>query len=115
MFYLMLVLGIIISLYYCGGKFKSIFFFGFGGNEDGCCGNKMKSKGCCDEKVIFIKVKDNYYLSNSVNIVYNYFKILDVVLLISIFEFFKEDIFVYYMLNYYVFFVLYDNFLYLKY
>ncbi|MBI3518894.1 MAG: hypothetical protein HY062_06005 [Bacteroidetes bacterium] len=106
--------GITVSLHYCGGKFKSISFFDIGVDESGCCGNKMKSKGCCDEKATFIKVKDNHHSSNTVNIVYNHFKILDAVLPINIFKFPKESNVAYCTLNYHAPPVLYDNPLYLK-
>lgn len=114
LFYLTLASGITVSLHYCGGKFKSISFFDIGVDESGCCGNKMKSKGCCDEKATFIKVKDNHHSSNTVNIVYNHFKILDAVLPINIFKFPKESNVAYCTLNYHAPPVLYDNPLYLK-
>lgn len=114
MFYLTLASGITVSLHYCGGKIKSVSFFDIGGEEDGCCGNKMKSKDCCDEKSTFIKVKDNHHSNNNVSITYNHFKTLNAVLPTNIFEFPKESVLAYFTLNYHAPPVLYDNPLYLK-
>ena len=58
-FYLILASGLSVSLHYCGGKLKDISLFSTS-NENGCCGNKKKSKGCCKNKTAFLKVKDNH-------------------------------------------------------
>jgi len=42
-FYFAVASGITVSLHYCGGKFKE-FSLNKSSNEDGCCGNKKKSK-----------------------------------------------------------------------
>ncbi|MBS1637528.1 MAG: hypothetical protein JST26_16555 [Bacteroidetes bacterium] len=55
--YTSIMCGVNIQLHYCGGKYKSISFFG-NGNEKGCCGSKKKSAGCCKNKQALIKVKD---------------------------------------------------------
>jgi len=77
-FYSVIASGINVSIHYCGGKIKE-FSLNKSSNEDGCCGNKKKSKGCCDEKAAFIKIKDNHDLSNTVSLTYNHFKALDAV------------------------------------
>jgi len=53
--YFLVATGITMNLHYCGGKLKDISFFQT--KEDGCCGNKKKSKGCCKEKTLVYKVK----------------------------------------------------------
>ena len=66
-FYLMLASGLSISLHYCGGKLKDISLFN-NSNEDGCCGSKKKSKGCCNNKSVFIKVKDNHFAHTNIKV-----------------------------------------------
>ncbi len=56
-FYLISSSGVYVNLHYCGGKLKSIGLFRF--SEKACCGKKMNSKGCCDNKGSFLKVKDD--------------------------------------------------------
>lgn len=58
-FYLMVASGLTVSFHYCGGKLKYFSFF-TSGDENGCCGNKKRSKGCCKNKTAFVKVKDNH-------------------------------------------------------
>ncbi|MBI1836488.1 MAG: hypothetical protein HYR91_04410 [Flavobacteriia bacterium] len=55
-FYLFVSAGTSINLHYCGGKLKNVSFHSF--DEKSCCGSKMKSKGCCHNQKIAIKVKD---------------------------------------------------------
>lgn len=109
----MLASGVTISLHYCGGKFKRVSFLDTG-NEDGCCGTKKKSKGCCNEKTTFVKVKDNHQSSDKVNLTFNVFKVLlDAVFPTQVFEIGnKTDS--YFVSNYHAPPVLYDNPLYLK-
>jgi len=45
-----------MSLHYCGRKLKNISFIS-AASERGCRAKK-KSKGCCKDKSIFIKVRD---------------------------------------------------------
>lgn len=56
LFYLASSSGLAFNLHYCGGKLKSIGINQY--NEEACCGKKMKSKGCCDNKKTFIKAFD---------------------------------------------------------
>lgn len=112
-FYFFLASGININLHYCGGKLKDISLFS-AANEDGCCGSKKKSKGCCDEKNSYIKVKDNHFPGNSVktfgipakNISDHAFLQIFYVRNLSILN---------YSLKYYTPPVLYDDLIYLKY
>jgi len=55
-FYLASSSGLALNLHYCGGKLKSIGINQY--KEEACCGKKMKSKGCCDNKTTFIKAFD---------------------------------------------------------
>jgi hypothetical protein len=55
--YLICVSGVRINVHYCGGKIKDISFFQVK-EKDGCCGNKMRSKNCCKDKLAILKVKD---------------------------------------------------------
>ena len=111
-FYLMLTSGLNISLHYCGGKLKEVSLFS-NGNEDGCCGTKKKSKGCCKEKTAFIKVKDNHFGGNNVKIFNSPIKSIPPPVFNQLFEIQKADI-AYTVLNYHAPPVLYDNPLYLK-
>lgn len=71
-FYLIIASGVTFNLHYCGGKLKTVSLFS--NNEEGCCGSKKKSKGCCKDKTTLIKVEDSHQLShiakvNSANII----------------------------------------------
>lgn len=55
--YLICASGVRINVHYCGGKLKQISFFQVN-EKKGCCGNKMKSKNCCKDKVAVLKIKD---------------------------------------------------------
>lgn len=55
--YLVCVSGARINVHYCGGKIKEISFFQ-GYKKEGCCGNKMKSKKCCNDKLAVLKIND---------------------------------------------------------
>lgn len=57
-FYLLTSIGGSFNLHYCGGNLKTISFSSV--SEKSCCGSKMKSKGCCHNKTIVIKVKDKH-------------------------------------------------------
>jgi hypothetical protein len=57
-FYFLVACGFHVSLHYCAGKFKGISLFE--SKEDNCCGSKKRSKGCCKEKSVVYKVKDNH-------------------------------------------------------
>ena len=59
-------------MHYCGDKLKTISLFT--NQEEGCCGSKKKSKGCCKDKITLVKVEDSHQQShiakvNSVNII----------------------------------------------
>ena len=111
-FYLILASGLSISLHYCGGKLKEISFFG-AGNENGCCGSKKKSKGCCHDKSTFIKVKDNHFAGNNVKVFNSTVKLIPAPVFNQLFQIQNSDIY-YTALNYYPPPVLYDNPIYLK-
>lgn len=57
-FYLIFTSGFTLCSHYCGSKLKktSLFF----SDENGCCGSKKKSKGCCKDKTTIIKVQENH-------------------------------------------------------
>lgn len=55
-FYLLVSTGASLNIHYCGGKLRNISFTSF--SEKECCGGKMKSKGCCHNEKIVIKLKD---------------------------------------------------------
>ena len=57
-FYLVFASGFILNSHYCGGKLKKTSLFA--SNENGCCGSKKKSKGCCKDKTTVIKVQENH-------------------------------------------------------
>lgn len=61
-FYLIIVSGVTFNLHYCGGKLKNVSVLT--NNEEGCCGSKKKSKGCCKDKTSVIKVEDSHQLSH---------------------------------------------------
>lgn len=61
LFYFAIASGITMNFHYCGGKLKKISLFS--NDEDGCCGNKMKSKNCCKNKTTVIKVEENHQAS----------------------------------------------------
>jgi hypothetical protein len=63
-FYFLVACGFHISLHYCAGKFKSISLFE--SKEDNCCGSKKRSKGCCKEKSVAYKVRDNHQSTGKV-------------------------------------------------
>ena len=112
-FYLILASGLNVSLHYCGGKVKDISLFS-NGNEDGCCGTKKKSKGCCNEKSAFIKVKDNHFGGNNLKVLNSPIKSIPAPVFNQLFEIQNADI-AYTALNYHSPPVLYDNPIYLKY
>lgn len=56
--YMASAVGFTFSLHYCGGKFKEVCFTS--DTEKNCCGSKEKSHGCCNDKVISAKFKDNH-------------------------------------------------------
>ncbi|MEO6902591.1 MAG: hypothetical protein ABI315_05500 [Bacteroidia bacterium] len=58
-FYLIATSGLTFNLHYCGSKIK-IISFNIEHNEDGCCINKTKNKGYCNDKIVSIKIKCNY-------------------------------------------------------
>lgn len=57
-FYFFVACGFNVSLHYCAGKLKGISFVQ--NKEDSCCGSKKRSKGCCKEKTVVYKIKDNH-------------------------------------------------------
>jgi hypothetical protein len=113
LFYLIITSGLTISMHYCGGKLKEISFFSTG-NEEGCCGSKKKSKGCCNDKSAFIKVKDNHHASHLLKSPAPSSKLLiDVALPVFQYNFSKRDMSEI-VLNYHAPPVWYDNPIYLK-
>jgi hypothetical protein len=54
--YFIVATGFAINIHYCGGKLKEISLTQ---SEDCCCGSKKKAKGCCEEKTVICKIKDN--------------------------------------------------------
>ncbi len=111
-FYLILASGLNVSLHYCGGKLKDISLFS-NGNEDGCCGTKKKSKGCCNEKSTFIKVKDNHFSGNNLKVLKSPIKAIPAPVFNQLFIIQNAEI-SYTALNYHAPPVLYDNPIYLK-
>lgn len=63
----MIASGLTVSFHYCGGKLKYFSLF-TAGDENGCCGSKKKSKGCCKNKTAFVKVKDNHQLGSKITL-----------------------------------------------
>ncbi len=57
--YLFIASGLTLRLHYCGDKLKNISL-NARGSEEGCCGNKKKSKRCCHEKTASVKIKDSH-------------------------------------------------------
>lgn len=111
-FYFAVASGVTVSVHYCGGKVKEFSLF-HASNEEGCCGTKKKSKGCCHEKAAFIKVKDNHNPSSSVYLANNYSKIIDAYLPAQFFTIPSKSV-AYFVLKFHSPPVLYDNPLYLK-
>jgi hypothetical protein len=70
--YLFAISGIKISVHYCHGKFQTIAF-NANQDEDACCGSKrpMKKKGCCDDRIIDVKIKGDQKASSSARILFN--------------------------------------------
>ena len=101
----------LVNLHYCGGNLKKVAFYSVN-DEDGCCGSKEKSHGCCKDKTSFIKVKDDHHSYGSVKVSENLVKCVDVVqpeLIISLGTEASHFLEAYYDPP-----VLYDNPLYLK-
>jgi len=111
-FYFIVASGFTISLHYCGGKIKGISLNSTV-NEEGCCGTKKKSKGCCKDKSTFVKVKDNHFAGNAVKVQYNPVKTISDPVFNKLLEVQNPNI-VYTLLDYHAPPVLYDNPIYLK-
>jgi hypothetical protein len=60
-FYLLFTSGFVIHFHFCGGKLKAISVLPEA-DEDGCCGGSMKASGCCKDRAVYVKVKDNHQL-----------------------------------------------------
>ena len=103
--------GVSINAHYCGGKIKHISVFA--GNEDGCCGNKKKSKGCCKDKTTIIKVQDNHQASKVAQVSSPTIHLVAIVSVQLLFNLPISDE-VNIISNYHAPPVLYDNPLYLK-
>lgn len=110
--YTTLACGVNLQLHYCGGKLKSFSLFG-SSDEVGCCGSKMKSKDCCDDKSTYLKVKDKHNSNTSLKVVTFKGKMLDIAIpsFICKVQFTIQEG---YNKNYHAPPVLYDNPLYLK-
>lgn len=63
--YLVSTSGMAISNFYCCGKLKETYIFNHHDYGKDCKGNK-KTKGCCDTKTVYYKVKDNHSPSTEV-------------------------------------------------
>ncbi|MBE2289221.1 MAG: hypothetical protein IAE95_06675 [Chitinophagaceae bacterium] len=46
------------SFHYCGGELEDICFTA--DTEEGCCGSGEESSGCCEDKVVSAKYKDDH-------------------------------------------------------
>ncbi len=57
-FYFVIASGFTVSLHYCAGKLKGMSLLQL--EKDNCCGSKKKSMGCCKDKTLSYKVKDNH-------------------------------------------------------
>lgn len=67
-----------MNFHYCGGRLKHVTFMHVG-NEDGCCGSKEKSAGCCKDKTTYIKVKDDHNSNGVIKIAFNPTKIINAI------------------------------------
>ncbi len=56
--YMACAIGFTFSFHYCGGKFMEICFTS--DTDKNCCGTKEKAGGCCEDKVVSAKHKDNH-------------------------------------------------------
>lgn len=112
-YYLVLASGLSINLHYCGGKLKEISFLGEV-NEDGCCGKKEKSKGCCNEESTFIKVKDDQFAGSAVKVLINTTKAIPIAVFSELFII-QDPHSTYTSLSNHSPPVVYDNPIYLKY
>lgn len=56
--YFLVASGFTMNLHYCAGKLKGVSIYK--SDKDKCCGNKKKSMGCCKEKSLAYKIKDNH-------------------------------------------------------
>lgn len=111
-FYLVLASGLSISLHYCGGEVESVSLFS-ADNEEGCCGTEEKSKGCCQEKVAFLKVKDSHFSGSGLKVLNSSVKSIPAPVFNQLFEIQNAGI-IYSILNYHAPPVLYDNPIYLE-
>lgn len=111
-FYLIIASGVTFNLHYCGGKLKTVSLFT--NQEEGCCGSKKKSKGCCKDKTAFLKVKDNHHSNHLLKAPIPTSKLLvEGILPIFEYNFFTRHVDEI-VLNYHAPPVVYDNPLYLK-
>lgn len=113
LFYLTVTSGIAVNIHYCGGKIKNVSLFAKSDNENGCCGNKKKSKGCCKDKKSFHKVKENHKSSNCIVLKQNNFNLYFTPEPIQINYSFVKDVELF-VLNYHASPVIYGNPLYLE-
>ncbi len=74
--YLISASGIKINVHYCGGKLKQISFFDIK-EKQGCCGNKIRSKGCCKNKTAFVKITDLHKSSVDLKLTEPYCQLTD--------------------------------------
>jgi hypothetical protein len=58
MTYMASAIGFSFSFHYCGGSFHGICFTA--DTEEDCCGTKEQSNGCCEDKVVSAKFKDDH-------------------------------------------------------
>jgi len=56
LFYFFASAGVSFNLHYCGGNLKSLSLFSK--SQKSCCGNTIKSKGCCHNSFFSLKVKE---------------------------------------------------------
>ncbi len=75
-FYLLTSCGVLISQHFCGGKLKEISFLSKP-DSDGCCGDAKKSKGCCDDQSVIVKIKDTHVQQGKIKAPIDSFVFLD--------------------------------------
>jgi hypothetical protein len=69
--YLFSVSGMKVAVHYCHGHFQTLTF-NANTDEDACCKKRpMKKRGCCNDKVIEVKVKSDHKISTVVAPAFN--------------------------------------------
>lgn len=73
--YMLSIVGIGVSQFYCCSKLKSVSF-SFNSKEQSNCKNNTKDDGCCKTTHQYLKVNDSHFASNDVSLAEKYFSIL---------------------------------------